>query len=530
MTVVQAAGGLGLFLIGMIVMTDGLKALAGDAVRSVLMRFTRSPVSGALTGAATTALLQSSSATTVATVGFVGAGLITFPNALGIIFGANVGTTITGWLVALLGFKLRLGEVVMPVILVGAILRLFGRGRSATFGYAAAGFGIIFVGITTMQTAMSGFEGIITPDSLPRDTLPGRLAIVALGMIVTTITQSSSAGVAAAITALYAGAITFEQAAALVIGMDIGTTVTAAMATIGGTVDARRTGLSHVVYNFLTAAGAIALITPYTWLWNRIAPGQIDLHSEIALVGFHTSFNTLGVIAALPFTAQFARLIIRLVPEPRRVLVAKLDPALLEQPALALDAVQKAIVQSYTLLLARLRTLFTVTDVDLSGNLAEIESLLEETSAYLDQIHVRSGEGPDWERVVALMHALDHAQRLLDRCDHEFDRIATVRDAAELAGARTSMLDGITAAANAIDTHEWAAATKKTAAVESELDEMVSPFRDTIMADMARGDVEGPRGGEMLHALRWAERTSNHIASIAQHLEQAYQASGKETS
>ena len=114
MMILQALGGLGLFLLGMIIMTEGLRELAGDAIRSALMRFTSSPVSGAATGAISTAILQSSSATTVAAVGFVGAGLMTFGSSLGIIFGANVGTTITGWLVALFGFKLKLGAVMLP--------------------------------------------------------------------------------------------------------------------------------------------------------------------------------------------------------------------------------------------------------------------------------------------------------------------------------------------------------------------------------------------------------------------------------
>lgn len=125
LTILKASGGLGLFLLGMIIMTDGLRSLAGDMIRNALMRFTRSPVTGAAAGAVTTAILQSSSATTVAAVGFVGAGLMTFPESLGIIFGANIGTTITGWMVALLGFKLQLGIIVLPIILVGAILKLF---------------------------------------------------------------------------------------------------------------------------------------------------------------------------------------------------------------------------------------------------------------------------------------------------------------------------------------------------------------------------------------------------------------------
>ena len=133
LTIITTSGGLGLFLLGMLIMTEGLRSLAGESIRNALMSFTKSPYSGAATGAISTALLQSSSATTVAAVGFVGAGLMTFSGALGIIFGANIGTTITGWMVALLGFKLNLGTVILPFILVGVILKLFFRDKIASY-------------------------------------------------------------------------------------------------------------------------------------------------------------------------------------------------------------------------------------------------------------------------------------------------------------------------------------------------------------------------------------------------------------
>lgn len=249
MTLLQAVGGLGIFLLGMLIMTEGLRALTGNAIQRLLIRFTQTPTSGALTGAIATAILQSSSATTVAAVGFVGAGLLTFPAALGIIFGANIGTTITGWLVALIGFKLQLGTLMMPLILIGVLMRLFAKVRPGQIGYALAGFGLIFVGIEAMQQGMAGLESHFLADTFPANTFTGRLILVLLGIVVTLITQSSSAGVAAALTALFTGTIEFEQAAALIIGMDVGTTVTAIIATIGGSVGSRRTGLSHIVYN-----------------------------------------------------------------------------------------------------------------------------------------------------------------------------------------------------------------------------------------------------------------------------------------
>ena len=248
----SALGGVGLFLLGMILLTDGLKAVAGPRLRSMLARFTSTPLSGAVTGALTTAAIQSSSATTVAAVGFVASGLLTFPQAIGIIFGANIGTTMTGWLVALLGFKLDLGQITLPLVFVGALLTLSGKKSVSFVGQALAGFSLIFIGIEHMKLGLEAFEGIVTPADFPSDSLWGRLGLVAIGVLITLITQSSSAGVATALAALSAGAVNFSQAGALVIGMDVGTTFTAALATLGGGTMAKRTGFAHVIYNIMT--------------------------------------------------------------------------------------------------------------------------------------------------------------------------------------------------------------------------------------------------------------------------------------
>jgi len=492
-----------------------------------LMRVTRSPASGAMTGAVGTALLQSSSATTVAAVGFVGAGLISFPSALGVVFGANLGTTFKGWVIALLGFKYDLDAVFLPMIFVGAVLRLFGGRRLASIGYAAAGFALVFVAITAMQDAMSGLESVVTPESLPRDTWFGRIAIVALGLLATVITQSSSAGVAATITALHAGAITFEQGAALVIGMDVGTTITAALATVGGSTDAKRTGYSHVVYNVLTAIGALLLISPFVAAAEWTAPGWIRSDGELAIVAFHMTFNSIGVLAVLPFTPLFARAMIRLVPEKRDVLDIELETAWLDDASLALNGVQKALAKAFERLAAQVRLALTAKSTENEETLAELESALDRVSEYLDRIHIPPGESPDAERLIALMHALDHAERLLDRCD-DYNRIEAVRNADALSGARTAVTDAAASAARALETQEWQTAVRETREAADNLGDMVTPFRETTMADMARGEIEGPKGAEMMSALRWLHRVAKHIASITHYLERGYQAAGKE--
>ena len=215
-SVFKALGGLGLFLFGMTIMTGALRSLADEKMRNLLAHAVSSPSKGAVTGALSTAVLQSSSATTVAAVGFVGAGLLTFSESLGVIFGANIGTTITGWLVALVGFKLNLGQALLPLILIGVLLRMTGRPRLEQAGMTVAGFGLIFVGIDLLQGGLTGLEGRVTPDQFPPDTVLGRLLLVVIGAIVTFITQSSSAGVATALAAVHAGTISLNQAAAMV--------------------------------------------------------------------------------------------------------------------------------------------------------------------------------------------------------------------------------------------------------------------------------------------------------------------------
>ncbi len=515
--VVQVAGGIGLFLLGMIVLTDGLRALAGNAMRSALMRFTKSPTTGALTGAASTAILQSSSLTTVAAVGFVGAELITFPDALGIIFGANIGTTLKGWIIALLGFKFSLGNIFLPLVFVGAILKLFTKGRLSKIGYTIAGFGLIFVGITYMQTSMSEMHSFISFENLPADSLTSRLFLVLIGIVFTAITQSSSAGVVAALTALYAGLINFNQAAALVIGMDIGTTMTAALATLGGSVGVKRTGFSHVIYNIMTATGALILLTPYTRVWEYFSPGSLVNNAEIALVGFHTFFNTLGVLVILPFTNHFARFMEKLIPETESSYISKLDRAILVEPELALNAVHFTVKSESLALFKHVNAILGDTHIGKRADLDELQSALNNTQLYLDNINIKDAKDSNWERLVEVIHTLDHLQRLHERCEEDEDRAITARVTPELVSEcklLTSTIDSILAD---IEIDDWFSASEKSRKTAEIIHAKVSPFRAEVMEKIARGELDANLGTSNLEAIRWLRRVSRHIARITQH-------------
>ena len=523
---ILAIGGLGIFLIGMIIMTEGLKSLAGGSMRSALIRFTRSPLSGAATGAACTALLQSSSVTTVAAVGFVGAGLLSFPEALGIIFGANIGTTVTGWLVALLGFKFRLGVAVLPVILLGALLRLFTRDKVADFGFAMAGFGLIFIGISNMQQGMSGYQGILIPDKLASSGVLEILVLVGSGMLATIVTQSSSAGVAAVLTGLHGGAINFHQAAALVIGMDIGTTVTAVLATIGGAVGMRRTGLSHMIYNFFTGTGALLLIKPYVLTWEYCAPGQLVANPELALVGFHTAFNVTGVIIVLPFTRKFANFVEKIVPDRSATYTSGLDAVLVEQPDLALTAVQQSVEAEILALLQHAALLVKDGENTFGMDLPGLQRALNTTHEFLDRIHLNTVDGRHWERLIALTHTLDHLQRLHERFEDDQDRAVLARESDILLDPVNLLRDSLQKILENIRIGNWTRAATEAQNNSEKININTDKLRDTVIADMACGVYDVTYGSALLRAIRWLRRVSDHLSRTTFYFEKLRIAAG----
>lgn len=297
-------GGIGLFLLGMWLMTEGLKKAAGPAIQAILVKATQTRARALASGILLTALVQSSSAVTVAAIGFVNAGLLTLGQALWVLFGANVGTTMTGWLVASVGMGVKVEAAALPLVGAGMLLHLGGRTpRQAAVGLTLVGFGILFLGIDTLKMA---FLGVASAYVLPSaDGLAGVLLHLFAGLMLTVLMQSSSAALAVALTAAQGGLLALEPAAAVVIGANLGTTVTALIAAAGATVNARRAALAHVLFNAVTAVVAL-LILP--WLLRGVlAMSQLlalapEHGTSLAL--FHTLFNMLGVILMWPLTGR----------------------------------------------------------------------------------------------------------------------------------------------------------------------------------------------------------------------------------
>ncbi|MFW2389490.1 MAG: Na/Pi cotransporter family protein, partial [Polyangiales bacterium] len=451
-------------------------------------------------------------------VGFVGAGLLTFPQALGIVLGANVGTTITGWLVALLGFKLELGTAALPIVLAGALIRLFAKGRASAAGFAIAGFGLIFVGISLLQEGMGGLVGVITPESFPDDTWSGRLLLVAFGIGFTLVTQSSSAGVAMALAAVNASAITVQQAAAAVIGMDIGTTVTALLASVGGSVHARRTAYAHAMYNVFTGAGAFLILVPFMQLLERFAPNLLSSEPELVLVGFHTLFNLVGVSVALPFASKFAGLLIRLVPVKRAPLSHALDQSLLEAPAAALDALGATLAGLTANMFEMVLQLLSVTRAQsVETSLAQLRQALSETRDYVQNIRSSPEQGWTYHRHVSAMHVIDHLDRLADRCA-ESDRWNTLREDPKLATIARDLGPVVNEVSKALVHGEREVPEEGLEAAWQSLQEQGRDYREGVLEGIAVGACDAADGVERLDAARGARRVAYHAWRIAYHL------------
>lgn len=336
------AGGVGIFLLAVGMITDGLKLAAGGGLRGMLGRWTSSPSRGVITGFLITALVQSSSAITVATIGFVNAGLLSLTQALGVVFGANIGTTVTGWLVAVIGFEINISAIALPIIGVGMVLRLTaGQSRAAAVGTALVGFGLFFIGIQVLKDA---FEGIVATLDIQRftlDGLAGLLFYLGLGFLMTVLTQSSSAAIALTLTATSGGLIGPYAAGAMVIGANVGTTSTAVLSVIGATANAKRVAAAHVIFNAVTGIVALVLLPIMFFLVNSIAELlNMETVPTLTLALFHTVFNVLGVAMMLPFTARLGAFLGRHFGTLEESLGTPryLDKNILATPDLALNA------------------------------------------------------------------------------------------------------------------------------------------------------------------------------------------------
>jgi phosphate:Na+ symporter len=524
--IASVLGGIGVFLIGVVLLSEGLKAAAGGALRSLLQRFARTPGRAVLSGAGVTALVQSSSATTLTTIGFVSAGLLTFPQAVGLIFGANLGTTSTGWLVSVLGFKVNLGAIALPAVGVGALLRLIGRGRWSHGGLALAGFGLIFVGIDILQDGMAGLAERVDPASLPGATLTGRIVLIGTGTVMTVVMQSSSAAVTTTLAALHAGGIAMDQAALLVIGQNLGTSITALLAAIGGSIPVRRTAVAHMLFNLIT--GAIALILfPLLLGGARWMAGAEDPALGIAI--FHTGFNLMGVAVLFPVLGAFAGFVQRVVPEVRPSMIRNLDPSVAEVPQVAVEAGRQSAELVQGVLTRELARLLQAgvsiprprtTDPQGAGPASRVDDIapaLAGLRAFLTRIRTDPADRQHFSRHLSLVHASEHLDRL-EELRREFDELGEVPESL-----------GPAARELAEELHDIAGGdVEGMESLSRSLAEVRRRRREGILEEIARGELPPEVGRITILHLKRMDRIAYHAWRGAHHLAVAGGAQGSE--
>ena len=313
----QLLAGLGLFLFGMILLEESIKALSGKAFRRMIRHYTDGRVKAIGSGSLVTAILQSSSAVSLMVLAFVGAGVMSMENGIGVMMGSNIGTTFTSWIVATLGFKVKIESFALPLIAIGGIGLAFfaASAKLSESGRLLIGFGFLFLGLNYMKESVEIFASAFDLSQIPDY---GLLPYLAVGTLLTALMQSSSASLAIVLTALNGNLITFNIGVAMVIGANVGTTITVLLGALGGSQAKKRVGLSHLVFNVITAIIAFLSI-PILVAFIRMLI-DIETNSVMGLALFHSLFNILGVITIFPFIGLLARLLMKIYPDHKTIL------------------------------------------------------------------------------------------------------------------------------------------------------------------------------------------------------------------
>ncbi len=443
----ELLGALGVFLVGMKMMSEGLQKVAGSQLKRMVGAVTGNRFSGVLTGLAVTCAVQSSSATTVMVVSFVTAGLLSLTQAIGVIMGANIGTTMTGWLVALLGFKVKITAFALPAIGFGFGMTFLRGARRKQIGETLIGFGLLFLGLSLLKSSVPDVDGeqMAWVARFANGSFVSTLVFVGIGSILTVLLQSSSATMTLTLTLAALGILPYELAAAMVLGENIGTTATANLAAIGGPAAAVRAARAHFIFNMVGAAWAVALMGVFLLpVVDQVLPGSpsVDFTAlqddpdalgtartivTTHLAAFHTLFNVLNTAMMLPLVGHLERLVTRWVPDRAERTESKyLVPALVETPELLLVQVSKEIERMTEIAAGMFADVQHILDNPKESLGSMVEDILEredlldkleiEVSGYLTRVARAATSAVAARKIVELASNSHKLERIGDHC------------------------------------------------------------------------------------------------------------------
>ncbi len=526
----QIFGGLAIFLMGMQLMSSNLQQVAGNRMRAILKALTRNRIMGVAAGAFVTALIQSSSATTVITVGFVNSALMTLEQAIGVILGANIGTTITGQLIAF-----RVTAYAYPMIGIGFALSAFSKNpRRQMWGRALTGLGLLFLGMTTMSGVMKPLQGSAPVreffTSFSRNPLLGIFA----GMVVTLLVQSSSATVGLTMTLAGSGLIGLQGAFFLVLGDNIGTTVTAQLASIGSNRNARQTAMAHTLIKMIGAAYfAVFILDPNGFFMDIVRRTSDDPVRQVA--NAHTIFNIVNCIVFLPLVPVVARLCRFLLPAGQEEIESRhpellLDLNLIDSPALAIDTLNremskmarfagKGLIWAAEHFLEgkhKAKSIFSIED--------SVDDMQRDMTIYATRLFSTNLSQEQSLTLPVILHSINDIERVSDHSVNMVEARKRVKGnvleeegplSAAAGQAFTVVRKMVKHIVAALETHDISAA-QQVLILEGRLNQIEQEARDNYSKSLATYGVSNLTGLAILDFIEYCERAGDHIKNIAQ--------------
>ncbi|MGB3081461.1 MAG: Na/Pi cotransporter family protein [Candidatus Omnitrophota bacterium] len=424
-------GGLGLFFFGMQSMSEGLKNVAGDRLKNILHMVTKLPIIGILVGAAITCFIQSSSATTVMVVGFVNAGLLGLKQAIGVVMGANIGTTFTAWLVSSMAvFKIT--NYALPAVGIGFAMKTFGRTKNARFwGQALMGFGLLFLGLGFMKEAFDPLKDSQHVKEIFATFSTNPLLGVLVGLVITMVIQSSSATIAIVQVLAFNGIISFPAAIPLMLGDDIGTTITAQLSAVGTNLSARRAAMAHTLFNVIGVSYFMIFVYNgwFVKAVDFIVPGEITLKNVMFHIAIaNSAFKIINVCVFLPFIGILEKMSVWLVPKKKGVIEVGpqyLEKHLLNTPPIALEQARRETVWMMGLasksVTASMRS-FLEGDISIMKPVENLEKAIDnlqsEITRYLVELSQRNLTTEEAEELPVLIHNVNDIERIGDHSEN----------------------------------------------------------------------------------------------------------------